>query len=84
MTHLTTAQRVAIRAIHDDPTGEGVDAIRASTIRALINRGIVQVVVGEWMLTRLGERTYQEIMSSGDGPEDLKARLNFTSPGRKR
>lgn len=82
---LSPTQRTAIRWIHDDPTGELVDAIKASTLRSLQTRQLIRLMNDNPVLTNLGERTYVEIMASGDGPEDLKERFNFLRPsGRRR
>ena len=74
---LSTAMRIAIRAIADgDPKG-----IHGRTMKSLRDRGIVRNDPPE--LTTYGNRLHGEIMSSGDGPEDLKARLTFGRPRRR-
>lgn len=75
MTRLTPTQRTAIRSIHD---GKGDDVTRG-TFAALERRGLVhqRSIDGVRTLTPTGESTYRNIMSSGDGPEDLKERFRF-------
>jgi hypothetical protein len=66
---LSAPQRTAIRAIHD-----GRGGYAGPTRRSLQRMGLV----GEdypWQLTAAGERAYEQIMASGDGPEDLKMRF---------
>lgn len=61
---LTVSQREAIRGIHD---GRGYDNKR--TLESLRKRGYLDM---SWSLTPMGERAYEQIMQSGDGPERLK------------
>lgn len=79
---LTTPQRIAIRAIHD---GKG-DSVARGTFSALERRKLVsqRSQDGVRTLTDAGERAYADIMSSGDGPEALKARFSFLGGGGRR
>lgn len=78
MTYLNPKQRSAIRAIHD---GRGPQHLHPATVAALSRRHLIHVTSdGEQpvvTLTATGERAYEQIMASGDGPEDLKERLRF-------
>jgi hypothetical protein len=75
---LTTPQRTGIRAIAD---GRPQD-VRAQTLRSLIRARLV-TQEGD-ALTVAGCAEHRRIMSSGDGPEDLKARLNVAFGGGSR
>jgi hypothetical protein len=72
---LTATQRSAIRWIHDGPT-EGIHGL---TIKALIRRGLVtrENENADPVLTAAGDRAYERIMATGDGPEDLKMLFRF-------
>ena len=70
---LTPTMRTAIRWEHEG--SEHRSSVKAPTIAALVRRGYMSID-GETMersLTPAGERAYERIMRSGDGPEDLKA-----------
>jgi hypothetical protein len=77
---LTPQMRTNLRSIHDGYP------LSKDKVRPLVARKLVyepkHYRTGEvaQVLTKLGERAYTEIMSSGDGPEDLKAKLSF-GPG---
>lgn len=76
---LSTAQRKAIRAVHDGKYPGVPPNTTARTIVSLVRRGYV-TINGETMeasLTRTGRVVYDAIMATGDGPEDLKAKLRF-------
>lgn len=72
---LSPTQRTAIRWIHDG----SAQAVAGRTLYALIDRGLVTRDTEDHdpILTQRGERTYAQIMQSGDGPEDLKERFRF-------
>lgn len=70
--HLTTVQRSAVRAIHDGDTA----SVDIRTLTLLVGRGYV-TDSRRPKLTPKGYRTYDRIMASGDGPEDLKARFRL-------
>lgn len=74
--------RTAIRWIAD---GKGDDVTRG-TFNALERRRLVQQDsrTGTRSLTSAGRREHARIMSSGDGPEDLKEMFNFLRPRRGR
>lgn len=72
---MSTAQRIAIRAIADDP-GTAPLRIDARTLRSLIRQRLVAADAAGVTLTPAGCAAHQRIMASGDGPEDLKALMN--------
>jgi hypothetical protein len=67
---LSTAQREAIRSIHD---GTQMEHINKRTMASLVSRNLTDGTT----LTIAGHRAYQQIMSSGNGPERLKAMFRF-------
>ena len=79
---LSTPQRIGIRAIAD---GRPAD-VPSSTFWSLVNRELVIPADGVTMrkaqLTAAGRRAHEQIMASGDGPEDLKARFAFLGARR--
>lgn len=81
MSHLSHTMRTAIRNIKDGHP----EHVSSRTMGALENRRMVTTTApGAYpILTPLGERTYTEIMRSGDGPEDLKERFSFLTPRRR-
>jgi hypothetical protein len=80
---LSTAQRTAIRRVHDEGASAAL-SIPAVTFRSLVRSRLVGVDAAGCYLTTTGEREYTRIMESGDGPEDLKARLNAAFGGGSR
>jgi hypothetical protein len=71
---LSVEQRVAIRAIAD---GLG-NTVHPRTASSLYKRGLM-TRCPEVALTAAGRRVHERIMSTGDGPEQLKAMLSFGS-----
>lgn len=77
MRRLTATQRTAVRSIHDGTATEGA-GVRADTMRVLRRQGVVTPVGARAVeLTAYGQRVYDAIMRTGDGPEDLKEKLWF-------
>jgi len=68
--NLTTTQRMAIRQINDQ---NELETINKRTMNSLVKRGLVT----DGSLTPAGKRAHQRIMSTGNGPEGLKAMFRF-------
>lgn len=75
----STAQIKAMRTLQAGATA----AIRPATANALCKKGLVRIVDtdtawSKYELTRVGRSWIERyIEQTGDGPEDLKARLRF-------
>lgn len=79
--HLSARQRSATRTVHDDPETAGEWG--RGTIDSLVRRGLVRWDSTDgWLLTRQGVHAYEQIMASGDGPEDLKEMFRFLGARR--
>lgn len=63
---LTTDERIAVRALAD----RKYDQVSNTMLGTLHSKGLVKV---NGTLSAKGQREYRNIMSSGDGPEGLKA-----------
>lgn len=84
---LSTTQRIAVRAVADQATTPlGDTNVQLRTLRSLVTRRILRqnAATGGWELTAHGRDWHASIMRSGDGPEDLKARLNVAFGGGAR
>jgi hypothetical protein len=75
--NLSTAQRIAIRHFKTNTkSGPRATGIANSTVASLLRRRLIEEADGfggRYKLTAAGERAYNQIMASGDGPEGLKA-----------
>ena len=73
-------QRTALRTVADR---EPLSSIDPRTFRSLLKNGLIYRTRGtsasraHWALTSQGEMVHEDIMASGDGPEDLKAMFRF-------
>ena len=70
MRNLTTPQRIALRQLAGTVPGN----VHGRTLASLKRRGYVDT---QGALTDLGRRAHAYVMSSGNGPEGLKAMFRF-------